>query len=88
MCTVAGLLLRCDSPQSTTFRSESARGSALEGPRDMGQVSFEGYKRRVDGFDYRSRQRDMPRDIATLLELARDIELEDVITVDHEQGDM
>jgi hypothetical protein len=47
-------------------------------------VEFEAYMRRVDGFDYRAKRRDMPQDIAELLELAREIELEDRIIVDLE----
>lgn len=42
------------------------------------------YARRLDVFEYRARLGDVPRDVAQLLELARDIELEDRISVDHE----
>lgn len=48
----------------------------------MWDRSFKGYCRRVDGWDYRAKRRDVPHDAATLLELARDIELEERIILD------
>ncbi len=48
----------------------------------MWDRSFEGYRRRVDAWEYRSKRRDVPRDAARLLELVRDIELEDRIILD------
>lgn len=48
----------------------------------LGNFDFEGYKRRVDGWEYRAKRRDVPRDVARLLELARAIELEDRISLD------
>lgn len=48
----------------------------------MWDRSFEGYRRRVDGWEYRGKRRDMPHDAARLLELVRDIELEDRIILD------
>lgn len=48
----------------------------------MGVVSFQQYRRRVDGWDSRLRHRDMPRDLAELLELSNEIELSDRISVD------
>lgn len=48
----------------------------------MWDRSFEGYRRRVDAWEYRSKRRDIPRDAERLLELARDIELEDRIILD------
>lgn len=50
----------------------------------MGRIDFEGYRRRVDAFDYRAKRRDVPHDMAELLALSRDIELEDIIIVDSE----
>ena len=47
-------------------------------------MDFDAYKRRVDAFDYRAKRHDVPHDVAELLELSRDIELEDTIIVDHE----
>lgn len=49
--------------------------------------TFEGYRRRLDGFEYRAKRRDVPKDVAVLLELARDIELEDRIILDRTDND-
>ena len=51
----------------------------------MGNFTFEGYVRRLDQFDYRTRRHDVPHDVVELLELSRDIELSDKIVVDVEQ---
>lgn len=48
----------------------------------MWDRSFNGYKRRLDVFDFHGKHRDLPRDIERLLALARDIELEDKIILD------
>ena len=48
----------------------------------MWDRSFDGYRRRVDAWEYRSKQRDLPRDAARLLELAQAIELEERIILD------
>lgn len=48
----------------------------------LGRYDFQGYKRRLDAWEYRAKRRDMPRDVGTLLELARDIELEERIILD------
>lgn len=48
----------------------------------MREPTFSGYKRRLDAYDYRAKQRDVPRDAASLLALVRDIELEDRIILD------
>lgn len=48
----------------------------------LARFDFDQYRRRVDGFEFRARRRDMPRDVALLLELARDIELEERIILD------
>lgn len=48
----------------------------------MWDRSFDGYRRRVDAWEYRAKRRDIPRDAAHLLELARDIELEERIILD------
>lgn len=48
----------------------------------MWDRSFDGYRRRVDAWEYRGKRRDMPHDAARLLELVRDIELEDRIILD------
>jgi hypothetical protein len=50
----------------------------------MREVSFDGYRRRVDAFDYQAKRRDVPHDVSVLLELADRIDLEDGIIVDHE----
>lgn len=48
----------------------------------MWDRSFDGYRRRVDALEYRRKHRDVPHDAARLLELARDIELEERIILD------
>ena len=48
----------------------------------MWDRSFDGYRRRVDAWEYRSKLRDLPRDAARLLELAQAIELEERIILD------
>ena len=48
----------------------------------MWDRSFEGYRRRVDAWEYRAKRRDLPADAARLLALARDIELEERIILD------
>lgn len=48
----------------------------------MREPTFEGYRRRIDAVEYRAKRRDVPRDVATLLELAGVIELEDKIILD------
>ncbi len=48
----------------------------------LARFDFDQYRRRVDGFEYRAKRRDVPRDVALLLELARDIELEERIILD------
>jgi hypothetical protein len=48
-------------------------------------IDFDGYRRRIDAFDYRARRHDLPHDVVELLALSRDIELSDKIVVDVEQ---
>ncbi len=50
----------------------------------MKVVTFNSYCRTQADFDYRAKLRDIPRDMASLLALARDIELEDRIILDRE----
>lgn len=35
----------------------------------FGEITFDGYMRRLDGWDYRKRRRDLPRDIDQLLSI-------------------
>ena len=51
----------------------------------MPLIDWRGYRRRLDCFEYRPRQRDLPRDVVELMELAREIELTDKIIVDREE---
>lgn len=53
----------------------------------LGRYDFRGYVRRLDGWEYRAKRLDMPRDSAALLELARDIELEERIILDRTDND-
>lgn len=39
-----------------------------------GVIDFDGYRRRLDCFEYQSRRHDVPRDIAQLLAIAYDLE--------------
>lgn len=48
----------------------------------MAEIDFGGYQRRLDVWDYRGRRRDVPHDVAELLELAREIEATDRFMVD------
>lgn len=48
----------------------------------MREPTFGGYKRRLDAYEYRARRHDVPHDVAALLALARDIELEERIILD------
>lgn len=48
----------------------------------MREITLEGYRRRIEATEGRLKRRDMPRDVATLLELSRAIELEDKIILD------
>lgn len=48
----------------------------------MREPTFGGYKRRLDAYEYQAKRRDVPHDVASLLELARDIELEERIILD------
>lgn len=57
-----------------------------EGRPTVWDRSFDGYRRRVDAWEYRSKRRDMPRDADRLLELARDIELEERIILDRKDS--
>jgi hypothetical protein len=50
--------------------------------KGMREPTFGGYKRRLDATEYRGKRHDVPRDVARLLELVRDIELEDRIILD------
>ncbi len=55
---------------------------------DMWLLSLAGYRRHVDDAgDGRLKRRDVPHDVAELMELARDIEFEDKIIVDVEHYD-
>jgi len=47
-------------------------------------VTLKAYGRWVDVYDYPTKRRDLPHDIALLLELARDLERQDEIIVDAE----
>jgi len=49
---------------------------------DMGGLTFDQYRRRIDGWEYRAKLRDVPRDLALLVELTREIELTDRISID------
>jgi len=48
----------------------------------MGGLTFDQYRRRIDGWEYRAKLRDVPRDLALLVELTREIELTDRISID------
>ena len=48
----------------------------------MGRLSFEQYRRRLDCWEYRAKRRDVPQDLALLLELNREIEFSDRLTID------
>lgn len=48
----------------------------------MREPTFGGYKRRLDAVDYHGKRHDVPHDVERLLELVRDIELEDRIILD------
>lgn len=48
----------------------------------VSRYSFDEYRRRVDALEYRRKREDVPRDAASLLELARAIELEERIILD------
>ena len=48
----------------------------------VSRLSFDQYRRRVDGLEYRRRREDVPRDAGALLALVRDIELEERIIID------
>ena len=50
----------------------------------MRDVTLKAYGRWVDVYDYPTKRRDLPHDIALLLELARDLERQDEIIVDAE----
>ena len=63
-------------------------GTHGEGRWVVGRIDFEGYRRRLDGFEYRGKRHDVPRDVARLLELARAIELEERIILDRSDNVM
>ncbi len=48
----------------------------------MREPTFGGYKRRLDAVDYRGKRHDVPHDVASLLALVKDIELEERIILD------
>lgn len=48
----------------------------------MGLLTFGGYKRRLDALEYRAKRHDVPQDAARLLELVRELELDDRIILD------
>ncbi len=54
----------------------------------MGQVDYEGYRRRVSDFAFKAKRRDVPRDVERLLELVREVELVDKFIVDREYWDV
>ncbi len=60
---------------------QSEDGLLREGDA-LAKVDFRGYCRRLDGFEYRAKRLDVPRDSARLLELAQVIELEERIILD------
>jgi hypothetical protein len=66
--------------------TEHAEGSVLQSGAVVA-VDFEGYRRRVDAFEYRPKHRDTPSDIRELLELAREIEWTDKVIVDRADND-
>lgn len=53
----------------------------------LGRYDFRGYVRRLDGWEYRAKRLDIPKDSAALLALARDIELEERIILDRTDND-
>jgi hypothetical protein len=63
---------------------EQSAGRLLQDGRTVQRPTFDGYSRRLDVFDYRAKRKDVPHDVDRLLELARDIELEDKIIIDSE----
>lgn len=50
----------------------------------MWRVDFDGYRRRIDGWDFRAVRHDVPRDFGLLLAECDDLELTDKIIVDRE----
>lgn len=52
-----------------------------------GNFGLDGYRRRIEARGAKLRHRDVPHDVAELLELSRDIELIDRIIVDSSDRD-
>lgn len=73
---------RLSPGQKVTFWDGSIR-AAPRGYNIM-PVDFAAYCRRFDVFDYLAERQALPSDITELLGLAKDVELEDTIIVDHE----
>jgi hypothetical protein len=48
------------------------------------QIDFEGYRRRLDGWDYHAKRHDVPRDMVALRALSDEIDFLQKIIVDRE----